>query len=160
MEGACGKILETDDPKIVIKKIHRRNRAQQRRSSNGAEKQASIQEWARKVCEAGCKLLFVPRAFEAEKFQYKMERIDVTQPLELQHIAQHPVISDLQIFYRQAKEDFIFPADFELYIQPDGRIAMVDFDKFATWLDDSTVQFPWGVTASVSYLQQSVPFQI
>jgi len=146
MEGACGKILDTEDPKVVIKKVHRRNRAHYRTGSLRAEQQMRLQECARKACEAAqFKLLFVPKAWGAERFQYKMERIQVDKPLELMDVKNHPVLEELKAFYSLAKRNALFPADYELYVQPDGRVAMVDFDKFGKWLFiRGEVVFPWG----------------
>lgn len=147
MEGACGKILTTKDPSVVLKKIHRRKRAHQRTCSHSAEEQARLQEWAAIVCK-DLPLLFVPRAWDAQRFQYAMERIDVSKPLE--DPREHTVLKDLKIFYDRAKAAHIFPADYELYIQPDGSVAMIDFDKFGTWEDDGSVVFPWGLTMTPS----------
>jgi hypothetical protein len=152
MEGANGKILDTEDPLVVIKKVHRRNRAHHRTGSLTAEQQMVRQESARKACEqAGFKVLFVPRAWDAERFQYKMNRIDVTKPLEVMEAKTHPVFEELKRFYTIAKGAGIFPADYELYIQPDGRVAMVDFDKFGIWRlsGDGEVVFPWGQVSKV-----------
>jgi hypothetical protein len=153
MEGANGKILSTDDQNVVIKKIHRRHRAQHRSSSLSAEDQMVIQEAMRKLCmEEGFKLLFVPQAWGAERFQYKMERICVEKPLELTDATTHPVFEELKALYRCCKRKVLFPADFELYIQPDGRVAMVDFDKFALWRSTGEVIFPWGLTVDEKIL--------
>jgi hypothetical protein len=147
MEGANGKILDTEDPSVVLKKIHRRHRAQQRSSSLTAEQQARTQEWARGLChQLGFKLLFVPRAWDASQYQYKMDRIQVDTPLEVLDAKTHPVFGELKAFYTAAKRCSVFPADYELYVQPDGRVAMVDFDKFALWSGQGEVVFPWGLT--------------
>lgn len=147
MEGANGKILSTDNENVVVKKIHRRNRAQYRASSLSAGEQMVIQEMVRHLClKEGFKLLFVPQAWGAERFQYKMDRICVEKPLELTEAITHPIFEELKIFYKCCKGATLFPADFELYIQPDGRIAMVDFDKFARWLPTGDIVFPWGLT--------------
>lgn len=144
MEGACGKILTTDDPNVVIKKVHRRNRPQQRTCSLKAPEQAQMQEWARRLCKAqGFQLLYVPRAWDADTHTYKMERIVTEKPLEPQG---HPVLAELKVFYTKAQEQGIFPADYELYLQPDGRVAMIDFDKFGCWFPDGSMKFPWGLT--------------
>ena len=148
MEGANGKILSTEDPLVVIKKIHRRNRPHQRTGSLTAEQQARKQEWARGLCHtAGFKILFVPRAWDAERFQYKMDRIHVDKPLEVLDAKSHPVFAEITEFYKEAKRSAVFPADYELYIQPDGRVAMVDFDKFGLWSPTGEVTFPWGLVA-------------
>jgi hypothetical protein len=76
-----------------------------------------------------------------------MDRICVDKPIELLDAQNHAVFEELQAFYKRCKHRFIFPADYELYEQPDGRVAMVDFDKFARWKPTGEVQFPWGLTA-------------
>jgi hypothetical protein len=48
------------------------------------------------------------------------------------------------MFYAMAAQQNIFPCDYELYRQTNGRVALIDFDKFAEWRDDGTVVFPWG----------------
>jgi hypothetical protein len=155
MEGANGKILSTDDQNVVIKKVHRRHRAQQRCNSLPADKQMRMQEAVRKLCtKEGFKLLFVPQAWGAERFQYKMDRICVEKPLELLDAKEHVVFEELKAFYACCKRKYIFPADFELYIQPDGRVAMVDFDKFARWKPTGEIFFPWGVTVDEKTLLQ------
>lgn len=159
MEGACGKILSTENPQVVLKKIHRRNRPQQRTSSLRAEKQAEIQEWARGVCESlSCKVLYVPRAWDAGRFEYKMDRINTDNPLHLSDVRAHPVLTDIKAFYGAAQKASVFPADYELYIQPDGRVAMVDFDKFARWSQDGTVLFPWGQQMSLQQVKELLSF--
>lgn len=146
MEGACGKILITEDPNVVIKKVHRRKRAQQRTCSLKAEEQAKMQEWARDLCESqGFQLLYVPRAWSPTTHTYKMERIATEDPLPLTDIQGHAVLSELKVFYAKAQRLGIFPADYELYVQPDGRVAMIDFDKFGSWFPDGSMRFPWGL---------------
>lgn len=159
MEGACGVILSTDDPTVVIKKVYRRNRPQQRTCSLRAEEQTRMQEWARMLCVSlRLPLLFVPKAWDAEKYQYKMDRIDVSQPLSEIEYKTHAVLADLKSFYTKAKEQGIYPADYELYIQPDGRVAMVDFDKFARWNQDESVEFSWGLTIPSKQIQESLTY--
>lgn len=150
MEGACGKILTTENKNVVIKKVHRRNRAQQRTCSLKAPEQAKMQEWARSVCRSqGFALLFVPRAWDPQAHTYKMERIVTEIPLLHTDIQGHPVLMELKMFYSKAKEEGIFPADYELYVQPDGRVAMIDFDKFGSWYPDGSMEFPWGLRLTV-----------
>lgn len=111
----------------------------------------------RSICAKGLTQLFVPRAWDAEAYSYKMERIDVSRPLLLTEVSSHPVLKDLQVFFRVAQQQGIFPADFELYEQPDGSVAMVDFDKFATW-KDGTIVFPWGAQTTDAMMRQEFPF--
>ena len=146
MEGACGKILTTDDPNVVIKKVHRRNRPHQRTCSLKAPEQAKMQEWARGICRSqGFQLLYVPKAWSPDTHSYKMERITTDRPLMPTEFQGHPVLAELRTFYTVAKDQGVFPADYELYIQDDGRVAMIDFDKFGSWLPDGSMKFPWGL---------------
>jgi len=161
MEGANGKILDTENPAVVIKKIHRHRRAQQRSSSLTAEQQARTQEWARTLChQLGFQVLFVPRAWDAQRHQYRMDRIHVDKPLEVLEAKTHPVFDELNAFYKAAKRCSIFPADYELYIQPDRRVAMVDFDKFALWSSNGEVVFPWGLTCQDKMLVEPLGLRI
>lgn len=147
MEGACGKILTSENPAVVIKKVHRRNRPHQRTGSLTAQQQCEMQERCREICRViGARILFIPRAWDAEAFQYKMTRISVDKPLEILDAKTHPVFDELKAFYAKCRTHTIFPADFELYEQPDGTVAMVDFDKFACWKTSGEIQFPWGLT--------------
>ena len=81
----------------------------------------------------------MPRAWDPEPHQYKMERIDCLVPVKHSEVA-----GELKMFYAMAGRQNIFPCDYELYKQQDGRVAMIDFDKFAEWREDGTVVFPWG----------------
>ena len=144
MEGACGIILATDDPNVVIKRVHRRKSSHYRTKSYRAEDQCRIQRWAHNVLK-NSEILFVPRAWSPERHLYKMERIDVSKPIEMTDISSIPGLqSELEQFYMAGRENGIYPQDFELYLQDDGRIGLVDFDKFGVWNKDGSVNFPWG----------------
>lgn len=158
MEGACGKILDTENLAVVIKQIYRKPRAHRRTSSLRAPEQAKMQMWSHTLCgKKGFKLLFVPRAWDVQEHQYKMDRIDVSEPIELSTVKEHAVSTELKQFYLEAKKGGIFPADFELYLQPNGSVAMVDFDKFAEWRPDGSVVFPWGLTMTPEQVSAALP---
>ena len=40
----------------------------------------------------------------------------------------------------------------KLYLQPDGRVALIDFDKFGIWNSDGSVEVPWGETWSDEFV--------
>ena len=149
-EGACGKILETGDPRVVVKKMHRR--LKHRSKCHNAEKQCQLQSWAAGLLTPanGFEALFTPRAWNSPegKQQYAMERIDCSEQL-LPELLTGNEMAELKLFYEKAKEAGIFPCDYELYRQSDGRIGLIDFDKFAAWLKtesgDEEVLFPWGL---------------
>ncbi len=158
MEGACGKILATEDPKVVVKKVHRRNRPQQRTCSLGAEQQARMQDWIRSLClKENFQILYEPRAWDAEKYSYKMDRIQIDSPVEISVSLDAALLKELQTLYRVSLAKGIIPIDYELYRQSDGRVAMVDFDKFSTW-KEGIITFPWGVTQSDQMLKDQMPF--
>ena len=76
-----------------------------------------------------------------------MERIDCTRYVDpLNHGETTDLNKDLHILYMKARAYEIFPCDYELYLQPDGRIALIDFDKFGVWQSDGSVETPWGET--------------
>jgi hypothetical protein len=159
MEGACGKILATEDPKVVLKKVHRRNRAQQRTSSLGAEQQARMQDWVRNLClKEGFQILFVPRAWDAEKYSYKMDRIQTEKALEISESLDSQLLKELKALYKACMSKGIFPVDYELYEQKDGRVAMVDFDKFSTWTSDGLITFPWGSSVQDTLIKDQYPY--
>ena len=143
MEGACGKIVDTDDPLVVIKKVYRKPSAHRRIKSHRAPKQCEIQVWASSICkpENGFQKLFVPKAWSPTDHQYSMERIDVSVPIDHKEI-----VDEIRLFMGFARKEKIYPCDYELYKQADGRVAMVDFDKFGEWHEDGHVTFPWGLT--------------
>jgi len=145
-EGACGKILDTDDPKTVIKKIHRH--LKHRSKCLNAEKQCQIQIWANELLTPanGFSILYTPRAwYQAEdRRQYRMERIDCSHEMDA-FSASAATTAELKLFYEKAKEAGIFPCDYELYRQSDGRVALIDFDKFGSWTEKDEVVFPWGL---------------
>ncbi len=102
-------------------------------------------------------MLFVPRAWDATKHAYKMDRINVAVPLEVTEVKGHAVLEELKAFYKAAMAASVFPMDYELYVQPDGKIAMVDFDKFSSW-KDGTITFPWGLVMQDNVLREQFPF--
>ncbi len=144
MEGTCGKILLTEDQEVVIKKVHRRKRAHQRINSLRAKEQYEMQRWAWEKTK-GMKLLFVPPVIDFSEHEYKMKKIDVSKPIAEDNIPQHPVCKELQEFYNAGKKEGIYPCDYELYEQADGRVGMIDFDKFGIWEENGSVVYPWGL---------------
>lgn len=157
MEGACGKILEVEgNPTIVIKKIHRH--LKHRAKCLNAKKQCEIQQWASSLLKPanGFSLLFTPRAWcneaDADMRQYRMEKIDCSDQVESCSVRSSE-LAELKLFYQKANEIGIFPCDYELYRQSDGRIGLIDFDKFGSWHNTESgsgepyqhVVFPWGL---------------
>jgi len=73
----------------------------------------------------GARLLFVPRILSFE--QYVMDKISVEQPV---YYPRGRLALEIAIFWNEMARLGIFAWDFELYHQQDGRVAMIDFNKF------------------------------
>jgi hypothetical protein len=164
MEGACGQILETENAGVVVKRIKRRQAGGNRSKCHDAGKQCEIQSWTSALLRPvnGFSLLFTPRAWhqasstgETDKRAYAMERIDCStevNPGELN--SESPELAELRLFYEKSKAAGIYPCDYELYRQPDGRLGLIDFDKFGSWTETENgdeVVFPWGLTGKPLY---------
>lgn len=163
MEGASGIILPTNDPRVVIKRIYKKSGAHRRTKSYRAPDQYRLQLWAHLTAVPSHRFmrLFVPQPFDSEENQYKMERIEVSRPIEITDIDTVPELrQDLQRFYAVGRESGIYPQDYELYKQPDGRIAMVDFDKFGVWNKDGSVTFPWGLHWAADEVASFTPLNL
>lgn len=145
MEGASGRIEATNKKNIVRKVVYSRSSSQKKTSSLRAPAQAAMQKRMRNLTKE-FKLLFVPDVYEIANTSYTMDRVDVSKPIEMMSIQEYSVFSEIQKFFQLCRSEGIYPADFELYEQPDGRVALLDFDKFATWAKDGSITFPWGQT--------------
>ena len=86
--------------------------------------------------------------------EYAMERIhcDNESTVRAPELPSESLeLSELRLFYEKARAKGIYPCDYELYRQSDGRVAMIDFDKFSQWRqtpDGDEIVFPWGATTS------------
>jgi hypothetical protein len=91
-----------------------------------------------------------PRLVDADA--YEMGRIDVEKLIflgcqgnVLEGLNTALLVSELVRLWKALYKKGYIAWDFELYLQPDGRVAMVDFDKFKTVetdLDDSLFIHP------------------
>jgi len=126
-EGAYGRIilagLET------VKKIpHKKTQ----KGSLSLNEQKAIHAM---IEESSYTLLRAPRLIHGEG--YEMERIDVEKPIflgcqgnVLEGIDRGLLVSELAMLWKALYKKGYMAWDFELYLQPDGRVAIVDFDKF------------------------------
>lgn len=162
MQGACGKILDTEDPKVVIKRMYTKAGKQRRIKSHRAFMQCRIQQTGCRIMEAaGFRLLYIPWSFEPTEHQYKMARIDISDPISPETIPVQPELQkELAAFYELSYKQGLFPCDYELYRQNDGRIAMVDFDKFGEWHRDGSVSFPFGLDITAERSRVHTPLGI
>ncbi len=125
MEGACAKIHE--ESPTTVRKVMKRKPANQ---SLSAEEQAHVQQIAKAVIYDN-KLMHidVPTVFNVDRTSYSMEKIDDSIPLyEVKKVA-NEIQNDIQVFLTIMETKGWILNDIELYVQPDGRVAIIDFDK-------------------------------
>jgi hypothetical protein len=84
------------------------------------------------------KLLFAPRTFGYKEKEYSMEAIDDGYLVMAENYSEK-LKTELKKFYLDLARHGFFPHDFELYMQVDGRVAMIDFEKFGEWVNDDEV---------------------
>jgi hypothetical protein len=87
------------------------------------------------------KLLRTPEPISFKENEYSMEIIDDGYLILKENYEKLPINcvklkAELKEFYLDMASYGFFPHDFELYLQCDGRVAMIDFDKFGEWIDD------------------------
>jgi hypothetical protein len=76
-------------------------------------------------------ILYTPRPLGCLRNSYKMERIDDSEMLLQADLECWPaLVEELARFYADMGVRGVVPNDFELYKQVDGRVALIDFDKF------------------------------
>ena len=162
-EGACGQIVATADPNVVIKRVYKKATPTRRIKSHRARMQWLLQNWAFAVCtpQNGFQTLWVPQAWNPQDHEYTMYRIHVGKQILPSEFAEDPkLVADLQLLYKAGFRAGYYPCDFELYRQPDGSVAMVDYDKFGWWRPDGTVEFPWGQVWSSDQVKEYTPVSI
>jgi hypothetical protein len=128
-EGAYGRIVPTG-PDTVKKIPHRRVP----KGSLSLDEQKAIH--AAVIEETSSyTVLTAPRLVYSDG--YEMGRIDVEKLIflgcqgnVLEGLNKEVLVSELARLWRALYKKGYMAWDFELYLQPDGRVAMVDFDKF------------------------------
>jgi hypothetical protein len=145
MNGTKDHFITCVEPDVICK--HARKRT--------VKTQLRLQRFMQRTCvKLQCQLLYVPYAWgNGQMREYFMTRVDDSCPLSLANLDPN-VQEELASVHRYCFKAGIFPADFELFQQPDGRIAMLDFDKFGMWHSDGSVRFPWGHTLNLADVQQ------
>lgn len=156
LEGACGQILLTGQAGVVIKRMHRQRVQRHRAKGLSATAQCAMQKWASTllVPANGFSILFTPKAWlcsepEDRSRQYAMEQIDCSNELNPCSLS-FTETAELKLFYEKAQSAGIFPCDYELYKQADGRIGLIDFDKFGRFVEGQVI-LPWGAAMSPIY---------
>jgi len=72
--------------------------------------------------------------------QYEMEKIDVSN-----QILDMPadIAVECARYEKAVNGQRLWPRGYELFRQPDGRVALISFGRFGRW-DGTTIEFPWG----------------
>jgi hypothetical protein len=122
MEGACANIID-ESPNIVRKVLKRKYKGK------SAKDQFTLQELACCVVEeAKLKNILVPRVYSFNKNSYTMDRIDTSTPIYEVEVSVEAK-KELHIFCEEFEKKGYFANDIECYLQPNGQIAIIDFDK-------------------------------
>jgi hypothetical protein len=85
------------------------------------------------LCSKKYACLFAPQPFICREKEYSMEAIENSY-LIMKDDYDDKLKRELKEFYIDMASHGFFPHDFELYMQIDGRVAMIDFDKFGEWM--------------------------
>jgi hypothetical protein len=148
----CDGIHHGDE--VVIK---RKNRGHDK--TWGIKDQCQIQRFAHEhlTPKNGFTLLYTPQAWycalapamfpNPELYyqnnshkQYEMERIDVSNQI----LDMPPdIAAECAAYEKAVKGESLWPRGYELFRQPDGRVALISFGRFGRW-DRTTIEFPWG----------------
>jgi RIO-like serine/threonine protein kinase len=73
----------------------------------------------------------VPKPYHCGKNSYSMDKIDDSYSYESKESAKDKeMIKELKTFYQKMMKNNYFPLDYELFKQKDGKVALIDFDKF------------------------------
>lgn len=140
MEGATSRLEDLKNG-WVRKTLKRK----EKKKATPIETQLEVQTWSAGILTPANRfhILFTPKARASKtNNSYEMELIDTSNPIQV--IDAKDLRAELESYFQKAKEANLYPSDFELYRQPDGRVALVDFDKFGKIQNDArTVVFPY-----------------
>lgn len=145
MEGATSKVNIINNG-WVRKTLKRR----EKKKATPVSKQFEIHTWSASILtpKNGFHILFTPAARVSNTpNSYEMERIDDSK--QILKVEDPGIEKELESYFRVAKDAGIYPSDFELYLQPDGRVALLDFDKFGK-IVGRTVVFPYRLSVSLN----------
>jgi hypothetical protein len=147
MEGATST-LELLKNGWVRKTLKRK----EKKKAMSVESQLIRHTWSSQILipSHGFHILFTPPArASTSSNSYEMGLIDTSNPIV--QIDTPELEAELELYFKKAKNAGYYPSDFELYLQSDGRIALVDFDKFGTIHSETrTVVFPYRGSVSLN----------
>jgi hypothetical protein len=93
--------------------------------------------WSHRLLSRGYEILYTPSARELKKNSYEMEKI---VPSVIEQVKNGtPLAKEIINYIAAALKDGIVPQEFELYQQPDGKVALLDFDRYGTVKGDKAL---------------------
>lgn len=124
MEGTCGNIL--DESLTTVRKVLKR-----KYKGKTAKEQFSLQQLAYSIVqEYDMKHIQIPKVYTYDQRSYTMERIDTNKPIyEYKSYISEYALKELWNFCDVFESLGYFANDIECYLQPSGKIAIIDFDK-------------------------------
>lgn len=150
-EGASSRIFECSGyPHLIIK--------QQKRSSRNVSHspvfQQQLQSWAyTTMINENFEYLSVPWCQwignSLKTSCYLMEKIDVSEPLDLMEYIPEEVSKEIVRFYFLCACAGYYPFDYEIYKQKNGKYSLVDFDKFGILKTKERIDFPFKRTITL-----------
>jgi hypothetical protein len=124
MEGTCGNIL--DESQTIVRKVMKK-----KYKGKSAKEQFSLQQLAYSTVEEyDMKYIQIPKVYTYDHRSYTMDRIDTTKPIyECKSEDVEYALKELRDFCYAFESKGYFANDIECYLQPSGKIAIIDFDK-------------------------------
>lgn len=124
MEGACANIL--DESQEVVRKVLKR-----KYKGKSSAEQFSLQQLAYSIVqEYNMKYIQIPKVYTFDQRSYTMDRIDTSKPIyECKSEVTIYALKQLHAFCDAFESKGYFVNDIECYLQPSGKIAIIDFDK-------------------------------
>jgi hypothetical protein len=124
MEGACANII--DESQTVVRKVLKR-----KYKGKSAKEQFSLQQLAYSVVqEYELKHIHIPKVYTYDHRSYTMDRIDTSKPIyEYKNDISECALKEVDAFCNAFESKGYFANDIECYLQPSGKIAIIDFDK-------------------------------
>lgn len=96
-----------------------------------------LHRWSHKLLSRGYEILYTPAAREFKNNSYEMEKV---VPTVIENVENGtPLAKELINYIAAALKAGIVPQDFDLYQQPDGKVSLLDFDKFGTVKGDKAL---------------------
>ena len=123
MYGSCGRIEQSVNNTVI--------KSNKRKCNNlSIQEQFSLQKIAYNITNK-FKIIKIPKPLELFNKSYSMEKIDDNFPYYAQESKNNELfIKELIIFYKEFIKEGYYPYDYECFMQKDGKIFILDFDKF------------------------------